>query len=260
LEVIGAHTPEFSFEHNVDNIRWAIKDMKIDYPIAIDSDYAIWNAFRNEYWPALYFIDAKGNIRHHQFGEGNYQQSETVIQQLLSEAGSSGFDSKPASVDPLGAEVPADFGSLRTPETYVGYGQTDNFASPGGSAWNKPHVYVQPEQLNLNHWALAGDWTVGKEAIALNRPAGRVAFRFHSRDLNLVMGPATRGASVRFRVSIDGQPPGSARGTDVDSQGNGTIVEPRLYQLIRQPDAIVDRHFEIEFIDPGAEAYDFTFG
>ena len=260
LEVIGAHTPEFSFEHNVDNIRWAIKDMKIDYPIAIDSDYAIWNAFSNEYWPALYFIDAKGHIRHHQFGEGDYLQSEAVIQQLLSEAGSSGFDSKPVSVDPRGAEVSADLGNLRTPETYVGYGQTDNFASPGGSAWNKPHVYVQPAQLSLNHWALAGDWTVGKEVIALNQPAGRVAFRFHSRDLNLVMGPATRGASLRFRVSIDGQPPDAAHGADADFEGNGTIVEPRLYQLIRQPDPIVDRRFEIEFIDPGAEAYDFTFG
>jgi len=183
-----------------------------------------------------------------------------VIQQLLSEAGSSGFDSKPVSVDPRGAEVSADLGNLRTPETYVGYGQTDNFASPGGSAWNKHHVYVQPAQLSLNHWALAGDWTVGKEVIALNQPAGRVAFRFHSRDLNLVMGPATRGASLRFRVSIDGQPPDAAHGADADFEGNGTIVEPRLYQLIRQPDPIVDRRFEIEFIDPGAEAYDFTFG
>ena len=260
LVVIGAHTPEFSFELNVDNIRWAIKDMKIDYPIAIDSDYAIWNAFGNEYWPALYFIDVKGHFRHHQFGEGDYQQSEAVIQQLLPEAGSSGFDSKPVSVDPRGAEVSADLGNLRTPETYVGYGQTDNFASPGGSAWNKHHVYVQPAQLSLNHWALAGVWTVGKETIALNQPAGRVAFRFHSRELNFVMGPATRGASVRFRVSIDGQPPGAPHGADVDFQGNGTIVGPRLYQLIRQPDPIMDRQFEIEFIDRGAEVYDFTFG
>jgi thiol-disulfide isomerase/thioredoxin len=260
LVVIGAHTPEFSFEHNVDNIRWAVKDMKIDYPIAIDSDYAIWNAFGNEYWPALYFIDANGHIRHHQFGEGEYQQSEAVIQQLLSEAGGGGFDSKPVSVDAFGAEIAADSGSQSTPETYVGYGQTENFASPGGAARNKSHVYAPSERLSLNHWALAGDWTVGKEAIALNQTAGRIEYRFHSRDLNLVMGPAARGASVRFRVSIDGQPPGDAHGADVDGQGNGTIVEPRLYQLIRQPDPIVDRQFEIEFLDPGAQAYDFTFG
>ena len=260
LVVIGVHTPEFSFEHNVDNVRWAIRDMKIDYPVAIDSDHAIWNAFDNEYWPALYFIDAKGHIRHHQFGEGEYQQSEAVIQQLLSESGRSGFDHKPVSVDPNGSEVAADLSSLRTPETYVGYGQTENFASPGGAAWNKPRVYVLPARLSLNHWALAGDWTVDKEVIALNQPAGRIAYRFHSRDLNLVMGPAARGASVRFRVSIDGQPPGDAHGADVDGQGNGTVVEQRLYQLIRQPDPIVDRQFEVEFLDPGTEAYDFTFG
>jgi thiol-disulfide isomerase/thioredoxin len=260
LVVIGVHTPEFSFEHNADNIRWAIKDMKINYPIAIDSDYAIWNAFDNEFWSALYFIDAKGHIRHHQFGEGEYQQSEAVIQQLLSESGRGGFDHKPVSIDPSGAEVAADLGSLRTPETYVGYGQTENFASPGGAAWNKPRVYVPPARLSLNHWALAGDWTVGKEVIALNQPAGRIAYRFHSRDLNLVMGPTARGASVRFRVSVDGQPPGAAHGADVDGQGNGTVVEQRLYQLIRQPDPIVDRQFEIEFLDPGTEAYDFTFG
>jgi thiol-disulfide isomerase/thioredoxin len=260
LVVIGVHTPEFSFEHNVDNIRWAIKDMKIGYPIAIDSDYAIWSAFDNEYWPALYFIDAKGHIRHHQFGEGEYQQSEAVIQQLLSEAGSSGFDPKPVSVDPSGAEVPADLGSLRTPETYVGYGQTENFASPRGSAWDKPRVYATPERLSLNHWALAGDWTVGKEVIAPNQPAGRIAYRFHARDLNLVMGPSARGTSVRFRVGIDGRPPGSAHGFDVDDTGNGTVVEQRLYQLIRQPGPIADHEFEIEFLASGAQAFDFTFG
>ncbi len=260
LVVIGVHTPEFSFEHNVDNVRWALKDMKIDYPIAIDSDYAIWNAFGNEYWPALYFIDARGHCRHHQFGEGEYQQSEAVIQQLLTESGSGGFDSKPVSVNPSGAEVPADSDSLRTPETYVGYGQTENFTSPGGAERNKSRVYVPPERLNLNHWALAGDWTVGKEAIVLNQAAGRITFRFHARDLNLVMGPPTRGTPVRFRVSIDGQPPSAAHGADVDGPGNGAVVEPRLYQLIRQADPIVDRQFEIEFLDPGAEAYDFTFG
>jgi hypothetical protein len=234
--------------------------MKIDYAIAIDSDYAIWNAFDNEYWPALYFIDARGHIRHNQFGEGKYRQSEAVIQQLLGEVGSSGFDREPVSVDAFGAEVAADSGSLSTPETYVGYGQTENFASPGGTARNKSRVYAPPERMSLNHWALAGDWTVGKEAVALNQPTGRIAFRFHARDLNLVMGPTLRGTSVRFRVSIDGQPPGAAHGADVDGQGNGTTVKQRLYQLIRQPEPIADRQFEIAFLDSGAEAFDFTFG
>jgi len=260
LVVIGMHTPEFSFEHNVDNIRWAIKDMKIDYPIAIDSDYAIWNAFDNEYWPALYFIDARGHIRHNQFGEGEYRQSEAVIQQLLGEAGSSGFDREPVSVDAFGAEVAADSGSLSTPETYVGYGQTENFASPGGAARNRSHVYAAPERMSLNHWALAGDWTVCKEAIVLNQAGGRIAYCFHARDLNLVMGPTAHETPVRFLVFLDGKPLTSAHGADVDSQGNGMVVEPRLYQLVRQPEPVTDRRFEIEFLDSGAEAFDFTFG
>jgi thiol-disulfide isomerase/thioredoxin len=260
LIVIGVHTPEFSFEHNLDNVRWAIQNMTIDYPVAIDNNYAIWNAFNNEYWPALYFIDAKGHIRHHHFGEGEYLQAEAVIQQLLTEAGSSGFARQPASVDPRGAEVSADAGNLRTPETYTGYGQTQNFASPGGAAWDKRHVYAFPARLSLNHWALAGNWTVSKEPVTLNQSPGQIAFRFHARDLNLVMGPAARGVSVRFRVLLDGQPPGAAHGTDVDVQGSGTVVEQRLYQLIRQVEPIADRQFEIEFLDPGAQAFDFTFG
>jgi thiol-disulfide isomerase/thioredoxin len=260
LVVIGVHTPEFSFEHNVDNVQWAIKDMKIGYPIAIDSDYAIWRPFNNEYWPAVYFIDAKGHIRHHQFGEGEYQQSEAVLQRLLAEAGISGFSSEPVSIDAYGAEVAADGGSLRSPETYVGYEQTENFASPGGASRNKPRVYAPPTGLSLNHWALAGNWTVGKEAIALNQSTGRIAYRFHARDLNLVMGPAARGTSVHFRVTIDGQPPGAAHGVDVDGDGNGTALEQRLYQLIRQPEPIADHQFEIEFLDSGVEAFDFTFG
>ena len=260
LVVIGVHTPEFSFEHNIENVRWAAKDMKIDYPIAVDSDYAIWRAFNNEYWPAHYFIDAKGNIRHHQFGEGEYEQAEEVIQQLLSEA--SGKDIGPGlvSVAPSGAEVAADWGTLRSLETYVGYEQTKNYASPGGVVRNKPHVYALPVRLSLNQWALEGDWTAGKEDLSMNQPNGRIAYRFHARDLNLVMGPTRRGASIRFRVLIDGQPPGRAHGVDVDSQGSGIVLEQRLYQLIRQPGPIVDRQFEIVFLDPGAEAYDFTFG
>jgi thiol-disulfide isomerase/thioredoxin len=260
LVVIGVHTPEFSFEHKVDNVRWATRDMRIDYPIAIDNDYAIWRAFNNEAWPAVYLADAKGHIRHHHFGEGEYQQTETVLQHLLVGGGTGDVGSNLVSVDSSGSEVAADWSNLRSPETYVGYEKTENFASPGGAARNKPHVYAAPERLGLNHWALAGDWTVGKEAISLNQPNGRIAYRFHARDLNLVMGPAARVTSVRFRVLIDGRPPGSTHGVDVDRQGNGTVVEPQLYQLIRQTEPISDRQVEIEFLDPGAEAYDFTFG
>jgi len=241
-------------------VRWAIQNMKIDYPIAIDNNYAVWNAFNNEYWPALYFIDAKGHVRHHQFGEGEYQQCEVVLKQLLKEAGDNGITQGLVSVDPRGAEVSADLGSLKTPETYTGYRQTENFASPGGAAWDKPHIYALPARLNLNHWALAGNWTVSKEPVTLNQSPGRIAFRFHARDINLVMGPPASGTSVRFRVLLDGQPPGAAPGADVDNHGNGTVVEQRLYQLIRQPEPIVDRQFEIEFLDPGAQAFDFTFG
>jgi hypothetical protein len=260
LVVIGVHTPEFSFEHNVDNIRWAIKDMKINYPIAIDSDYAIWNAFNNEYWPALYLIDAKGHIRFHQFGEGEYDKSERAIQQLLTEAGASDIGHELVSVDPRGLEVAADSDSLRSPESYVGYGQSENFASPGGAARNKSRVYVAPARLDLNHWTLAGDWKVGKEAIVPNQAHGRIAYCFHARDVNLVMGAAARGTPARYRVLLNGQPPDIAHGTDVDGQGNGTVVEQRLYQLIRQSGPIADRQFEIEFLDPGAQAFDFTFG
>jgi thiol-disulfide isomerase/thioredoxin len=260
LVVIGVHTPEFEFEKNVDNIRRAAKDMRVDYPIAIDSDYAIWRAFKNQYWPALYFVDAKGHIRHHQFGEGEYEQSETIIQQLLAEAGIGGIGHERVSVDPRGVEAAADWGSLKSPEIYVGYQRSENFASPGGAVLDKGRVYAVPARLGLNQWALAGDWTVGKQATVLNKPNGRIAYRFHARDLHLVMGPAARGTSVRFRVLIDGQPPGAAHGLDVDDQGNGKVTEQRLYQLIRQPRPIADRQFEIEFLDSGVEAFVFTFG
>ena len=235
--------------------------MRIDYPIAIDSDQAIWRAFRNDYWPALYFIDAQGHIRHHQFGEGEYEQSEKVIQQLLAEAGASGIGHGLVSVDGRDAEAAADWGDLKSPETYVGYERSENFVSRDGAILDKRHVYVAPTRLRLNHWALSGDWTIGKQATVLNKADGRIAYRFHARDLNLIMGPAVRGASVRFRVLIDGQPPGAAHGSDVDDQGNGTVTEPsRMYQLIRQRGPIEDRHFEIEFLDPGVAAFDFTFG
>jgi thiol-disulfide isomerase/thioredoxin len=260
LVVIGAHTPEFSFEHNVDNVRWAVKDMRIDYPVAVDTDYGIWNAFNNEYWPALYLVDARGRIRYHQFGEGEYEQSERVIQQLLTEAGVGGFGHGLTPVEAYGAEVSADSRSLRSAENYVGYDHTEGFVSQGGAARNKHHVYDAPARLGPNHWALIGDWTMGKEAVALNQANGRIAYCFHARDLNLVMGPAARGTPARYRVLIDGQAPGAAHGFDVDGQGNGTVVEQRLYQLIRQPEPIADRRFEIEFLDAGVEAFDFTFG
>jgi thiol-disulfide isomerase/thioredoxin len=260
LVVIGVHSPEFAFEKNVDNVRRAAKDMRVDYPIAIDSDFAIWRALKNEYWPALYIVDAQGRIRHHQFGERGYEQSERIMQQLLAETGNSGIGHDLVSVDARGAEASADWGNLKSPENYVGYGRTENFASPGGAISDKPHAYAAPARLKLNQWALSGDWTVGKQATVLNKANGRIAYRFHARDLHLVMGPATLGTSVRFRVLIDGKPPGAAHGIDVDDQGNGTVAEQRLYQLIRQPQPIADRQFEIEFLDPGVEAFAFTFG
>ena len=260
LVVVGVHTPEFAFEKNVDNVRRAAKAMGVGYPVAIDNDYAIWRAFKNNSWPALYFVDAQGRIRHHHFGEGEYDKAEMIIQQLLSEAGYGGIGHGLVAVDPRGVEAAADWASLRSPENYVGYERTENFASPGGAALGKRRVYGAPALLRLNHWALSGDWTVEKQATVLNRANGRIVYRFHSRDLHVVMGPAVRGSPVRFRVLIDGQAPGVAHGIDVDDQGNGAVAEPRMYQLIRQPKPIADRQFEIEFLDPGVEVFSFTFG
>ncbi len=260
LTVIGVHAPEFEFEKNVDNVRRAAEDMRVDYPIAIDNEYAIWSAFDNHYWPALYFVDAQGHIRHHQFGEGEYEQSEMIIQQLLTEAGIGGIAHDLVSVDARGAEAAADWGSLKSPENYVGYERTENFASPGGAALDTPRVYAAPTRLRLNHWALWGDWTVERQATVLNKANGRIAYRFHARDLHLVMGPAARGDSVRFQVLIDGQPPGADHGIDVDDQGDGTVTEQRLYQLVRQRDPVTEHTFEITFLDPDVQAYAFTFG
>jgi thiol-disulfide isomerase/thioredoxin len=260
LVVIGVHAPEFAFEKNVDNVRRAAKDMKVNYPIAIDNNYSIWRALKNEYWPALYFVDAQGHIRHHHFGEGEYERSEMIIQQLLAEAGVGSIGRELVSVDGRGAEAAADWGSLKSPENYVGYERTENFASPGGAVLDKRRVYAAPARLRLNQWALSGDWTVEKQATVLNKANGRIAYRFHARDLHLVMGPAARGAAVRFRVLIDGKPPGAAHGFDIDEQGNGTASEQRLYQLIRQSKPVADRQFEIEFLDPGVQAFAFTFG
>ncbi len=258
--VIGVHTPEFPFEHDLENVRRAAKDMRVEYPIAIDNDYAIWYAFDNHYWPALYLVDAQGHLRYHHFGEGQYEQSEMMIQQLLAEAGIGGIDDELVSVDAQGAEAAADWESLRSAENYVGYERTENFASPGNAVLDTPHVYAVPARFSLNEWALLGEWTIGRQAVALKQAHGRIAYRFHARDLHLVMGPAARGTSVRFRVFLDGQAPGTAHGSDVDEQGNGTATEQRLYQLIRQPKPIADRQFEIEFLDAGVEAFAFTFG
>lgn len=260
LVVIGVHDPEFTFERDLDNVRQAVKAMRIDYPIAIDNEYAIWGALNNQYWPALYFIDAKGRIRHHYFGEGEYEKAERIIQQLLAEAGKQGIDHGLASVDARGAEVEADWKELRSLETYIGFEKTARFASPGRVVKNRRHVYEVPKQMKLNHWALSGDWTVHNERAVLNSANGRIVYRFHARDVHLVMGPATRDTTVRFRVLIDGRPPGDAHGTDVDADGAGTLRGQRLYQLIRQSKPIQDRQFEIEFLDPGIEAFAFTFG
>lgn len=260
LVMIGAHTPEFAFEKDVDHVRRALKELKVSYPIALDNDYAIWRAFHNNYWPALYLVDVQGRLRHHQFGEGNYEHSERAIQQLLAEAVVGGVGQQLVSVNGRGVEAAADWDNLRSPENYLGHERTENFASPGGVVPDNSRGYSAPVQLSLNQWALGGTWTVGKQSVVLNKAGGRIATSFHARDLHLVMGPATRGASVRFRVLVDGQPPGPSHGVDVDAQGIGTVVEPRMYQLIRQPKPIAARYFEIEFLTAGVEGFAFTFG
>jgi thiol-disulfide isomerase/thioredoxin len=260
LLVIGVHAPEFSFEHNLDNVRWAVNALKIDFPVAIDNDFAIWRAFDNQYWPALYFIDSQGRLRYQQFGEGSYQQSEMILRELLAEAGAKNINHDPTPIDAAGLEAAADWADLKSPENYVGYERTENFASPGGALPDSPRDYKLPAQLHLNEWALSGNWTAKEEAVVLNKPNGALGYRFHARDLHLVMGPAARGTAVRFRVRIDGEAPGGSHGVDVNEKGEGSVTEPRLYQLIRQTAPIVDRQFEIEFLDPGVEVFAFTFG
>jgi thiol-disulfide isomerase/thioredoxin len=260
LVVVGVHSPEFEFEKNADNVLRTANSMNIDYPIAVDSDHAIWRAFDNEYWPALYFIDAHGQIRHHQFGEGDYVRSEIVIQQLLVEAGARDIGRELVSVNPRDGEVAADWNTLRSPENYTGHERTQNFVSPGGTALNKQRLYALPKSLRLNQWALSGNWTIGRRVIRVNKSDGCIAYRFHARDINLVMGAAIAGNAVPFRVLIDGQPPGTAHGCDTDDRGNGLVLDQQLYQLIRQPTPIVNRLFEIEFLDSGVEVFAFTFG
>ena len=258
LVVVGVHTPEFPFERDVDNVRWAVADMRVEYPVALDSDYGVWRAFDNHYWPAAYFGDAEGRIRHHHFGEGAYEECERVIQQLLREAGADGIGDDLVSVADEGLEAQADWASLQSPETYLGYEQAQNFA--GEPRFDEARTYAAPDRLQLNQWALSGDWTMRGGASVLNEAGGRIAFRFHARDVNLVMGPPSRGVAVPFRVLVDGEPPRGAHGVDVDEDGHGTVAQQRLYKLIRERGSITDRTFEITFLEPDAEAYAFTFG
>jgi hypothetical protein len=252
LVVVGVHTPEFPFERDVDNVREAAREMRVEYPIALDSDYGVWRAFDNHYWPAVYIADAEGRIQHEHFGEGGYEECERVTQGLL------GADGGLVSVADEGFEAQADWEHLQSPETYLGYEQAQNFA--GDAAYGRPHEFVVPEPLNRNEWALGGSWTIGPGHSTADEPGGRLAFRFHARDVNLVMGPPARGASVPFRVLVDGEPPGDAHGLDVDEEGRGALTQQRLHQLIRGPGSFADRTFEITFEAPGAETYCFTFG
>ena len=260
LVVIGVHAPEFAFERNVDNVKRATHDLGIDYPVAIDNNYAIWRAFGNQYWPAHYFVDAKGQIRFHHFGEGDYAHSEQVIQQLLAEAGHANAAAMVSDTAAKGVQMAADNIDMLSPETYVGYERAENFAGRGGESHDRVHAYAAPTQLALNNWGLAGAWNVGAEQATLAASTGTIVYRFHARDLHLVLGPGKDNKPVRFRVSIDGAAPGDAHGTDVKADGTGTVTEQRLYQLVRQTGDVKDRTFTIEFLDPGVEAYAFTFG
>jgi cytochrome c biogenesis protein CcdA/thiol-disulfide isomerase/thioredoxin len=259
LVVIGVHAPEFAFEKNIDNVRKAVSDLKIGYPVAIDNDYAIWRAFHNRYWPAHYFIDAQGNVRHHHFGEGDYDRSEQIIQQLLSEGGKTKVSTDLVSVKAHGAEAAPDMSNAQSHETYIGYDRAENFISPGDAVEDTRHVYTVGAP-RLNQWGLAGDWTISGERAVLNKKGGRIVYRFHARDLHLVLGPAPNGKPIRFRVTIDGEAPGDNHGADVAADGQGIVAWQRLYQLVRQSGAITDHTFEIEFLDPGIQAYAFTFG
>ena len=259
LVVIGVHAPEFAFEKNIGNVKKAVSDLKIDYPVAIDNDYAIWKAFNNDYWPAHYFIDAEGRIRHHHFGEGDYEELEKVIQQLLAEAGKTNMPTALVAVNASGVAAAADMNNVGSPETYIGYDRAENFVSPGDAVRDAPHVYSAGTP-RLNEWGLSGDWTIGAEHAVLNEKGGGIVYRFHARDLHVVLGPASEGGAIRYRVTIDGVAPGDSHGADVDADGQGVVTGQRLYQLVRQNGEIGDRTFEIRFLDPGVQAYAFTFG
>ena len=260
LVVVGVHTPEFPFEGELDNVRWASKEMRVDYPIAVDTDYAVWNAFGNRYWPAIYLADTEGRIRYHHFGEGEYDETELAIRQLLREAGAAGVGHDLVSVPDEGLEAQADWLHLESPETYLGYQQGRNFVSDGDAGFNRPHTYAASGTLELNQWSLSGEWTIESGAALVNRAGGSIVFRFHARDVNLVLAPPAADAPVRFRVTVDGREPGDGHGLDTDEHGDGTIREPRVYQLIRWRGPTADRTFEITFLDAGARGYVFTFG
>jgi thiol-disulfide isomerase/thioredoxin len=247
LVLIGVHAPEFEFERQLANARWGAEHFGVDYPVAVDNDFAIWEAFGNQYWPALYLIDGQGRIRYRHFGEGKYEESERMIQKLLAERGAGGISREVVSVAPSGVEAAADWASVGSPETYLGSDRGENRVSAS-------------RQLRLNQWSLGGDWAVQRQSVVLKEANGRISYRFRARDLNLVLAPGAKGRPVRFRVLIDGRAPGPAHGIDVDEQGNGVVADPRMYQLIRQPGSVADRQFEIQFLDPGVEAFVFTFG
>jgi thiol-disulfide isomerase/thioredoxin len=258
LVIIGVHSPEFAFERNVDNVKRAMKRLGIEYPVAIDNRFAIWKAFGNQYWPAHYFVDAQGRVRHHHFGEGNYEQSEQIIRQLLREAGAP-VDVATAQVDAQGIEAAGNLAQVGSPETYVGYARAENFAS-GPVARNQTREYELPSALRLNHWGLAGAWKVEPERATLESDGGRIAFRFRARDLHLVMGPGADGVPVKFKIMVDGKAPGDLHGVDVAPDGSGSVTEQRLYQLVRAPEGAGEHLFSIEFPVSGVSAYAFTFG
>ncbi len=259
LVVVGVQTPEFEFEGDLDNVGRAFKEMDVRYPVVVDNDYAVWQAFDNHYWPAMYFVDAQGRIRHHHFGEGEYEQSEMVLQMLMREAGHD-VDQGLVRIEPHGVEAAADWASLGSPETYLGYGRAVNFASSSGLVSDEPHIYSAPDRMRRNQWALSGRWRVGPVRAHLDDAGGSISFQFHARDLHLVMGPPLGHLPVRFGVRIDSAPPGPAHGVDIDGHGDGTADYQRMYQLVRQPAPNGGRRFEIEFLDAGVEAFVFTFG
>lgn len=260
LVVIGVHSPEFSFEHDVDAVSRAARARSITYPIAIDNEFAVWRSFNNHYWPARYLVDAGGRVRHHSFGEGGYEETESVLRQLLVDAGADDLDSDRVPVYDRGVEAAADWDSLRSAETYLGYNRTSGFASPGGVVADQPHDYSAPPRLRLGHWGMSGRWTVGRESTRSHQRDGRITCRFHARDIHLVMAPAAPGTTVRFRVLIDGRLPGPDHGLDIDRLGEGTLTEPRLYQLVRRAGAVTDSTVDIQFLDSGVQVYAFTFG
>jgi cytochrome c biogenesis protein CcdA/thiol-disulfide isomerase/thioredoxin len=260
LVVIGVHSPEFAFEKIENNVRRAVEELGIAYPVALDNDYAVWQAFNNQFWPAHYFIDATGSIRAHHFGEGGYEESEQIIRQLLTEAGAENLPGDVIALNAQGAQAPPDQDNIQSPETYIGYERGENFASPGGFVPDQSQRYEAPVDPGLNQWGLVGSWNVDREKAVLQEAPGSIVFRFFARDLHLVLGPGADGQPVRFRVLIDGQPPADNHGADIDTDGNGVVQEERLYQLIRQSGTVGEHTFTIEFLDAGVHAYSFTFG